>query len=209
MTLITLSTAGDALLRAASNEYLEAEVVQAAELIAAKSRCDKIIVTGMGKAGIIGRKFAATLSSMGIPAIWIHPGEAQHGDLGMVSECDLIVALSTSGKTYELMEMLTQARRFQTTHLLITANPHAQLSADHYVLLPKVDEVDAAGLVPTTSTTVMLAVCDEIAVRAADQRGYNRQTFAERHHGGYLGELARQEPHADMEYQESADLHKR
>jgi arabinose-5-phosphate isomerase len=147
-----------------------------------------VITTGMGKAGHIARKFSATLSSMGIPSHYVHPGEAAHGDLGQINPWDLIVALSTSGKTVEVIEFLRQVG--DNASVGISTYPE-NLNTDTLVKMPVMQEADEFDLVPTTSTTVMLAICDAISLKAGELTGFTKKVFADRHHGGYLGQKAR------------------
>jgi len=154
----------------------------------------RIITTGMGKAGHIARKFAATLASTGTPSMYVHPGEAAHGDLGILHKEDTIVAMSTSGKTTEVLSFLQQAGElFDLPCYMITSHPGSvpdRLIVGH-VLMPTVVEADPLQLVPTTSTILMLAICDEIAIQLMVVKNINVDDFAARHHGGYLGEAAR------------------
>src|SRR5918998_38732 len=155
-------------------------------LAAAKGR---VIVTGMGKSGHIGRKIAATLASTGTPAYYVHPGEASHGDLGMILGDDVIVALSWSGETAELADLVAYAKRFRLPLVAITANEASSLArqADACLALPKALEACPNGLAPTTSTTMQLVIGDALAVALLQQRGFTAEHFRVFHPGGKLG----------------------
>lgn len=149
----------------------------------------RIIVTGMGKSGHIARKIASSLTSMGLPAHFLHPAEASHGDLGMISEDDAVIALSKSGDTRELQDIVTYTRRFSVLLVAICGRKDARLvqEADFTVLLPDIAEAGALGLAPTTSTTMMLGFGDALAVALSEMAGNNAQSFGRYHPGGQLG----------------------
>jgi len=149
----------------------------------------RIIVSGMGKSGHIGRKAAATFASTGTPAYFVHPGEASHGDLGMVHETDVVLALSWSGEAPELSDIIAYTRRFAISLIAITSRQHSALgqAADVALVLPKMDEACPNGLAPTTSTTMQLAVCDALAVARLSARRFTAQEFRNFHPGGRLG----------------------
>jgi arabinose-5-phosphate isomerase len=149
----------------------------------------RVIVSGMGKSGHIGRKIAATLASTGTPAYFVHPGEASHGDLGMIQSGDAILALSWSGETAELADIITYSRRFSIGLVAITANADSTLGseADVCLCLPKAEEACPNGLAPTTSTTMQLALGDALAVALLEARGFTAQDFRRFHPGGKLG----------------------
>ncbi|HYE00096.1 MAG TPA: KpsF/GutQ family sugar-phosphate isomerase [Alphaproteobacteria bacterium] len=149
-----------------------------------------LVVTGMGKSGHIARKIAATLSSTGTPAIFVHPAEASHGDLGMVTGADAVIALSNSGETQELAAIVAFTRRFDIPLIGITSRPRSALAeqADVALLLPPVPEACPLGLAPTTSTTLMLALGDALAVALLERRGFSAQDFQVLHPGGKLGQ---------------------
>ena len=149
----------------------------------------RIIVTGMGKSGHIGRKLAATFASTGAPAYFVHPAEASHGDLGMIQAGDAILALSWSGETAELADIVTYSRRFGIPLVAITANAasNAGREADVCLELPKAEEACPNGLAPTTSTTMQLAIGDCLAVALLEARGFTAQDFRQYHPGGKLG----------------------
>lgn len=161
--------------------------VQAAQLIYA---CPgRVVVTGMGKSGHIGRKIAATLASTGTPAFFMHPGEAAHGDLGMVTPLDVLVAISNSGESSELLEILPAVKRMGTPIVAMTGKPSSRLAKLAQVHLDISVEKEACtlNLAPTTSTTVTLAMGDALAVALLDARGFREQDFALSHPGGALG----------------------
>ncbi len=160
---------------------------RAVELILAAS--GRVIVTGMGKSGHIGRKIAATLASTGQPAYFVHPGEASHGDLGMIQQGDVILALSWSGETSELADIITYSRRFQIGLISITSKSESALGseADVCLALPKSEEACPNGLAPTTSTTMQLALGDALAVALLEAKGFTAQDFRVFHPGGKLG----------------------
>jgi len=149
----------------------------------------RIVITGMGKSGHIGRKIAATLASTGAPAFFVHPGEASHGDLGMVTQADAILALSNSGDTSELSDFIHYSRRFTIPLISITSRKESTLSeaADVSLVLPKAQEACPLGLAPTTSTTMTLALGDALAVVLLERRGFSADDFQQFHPGGSLG----------------------
>lgn len=149
----------------------------------------RVIVSGMGKSGHVGRKIAATLASTGTPAHFVHPAEASHGDLGMVQPEDVVIALSWSGETAELAAIVGHTRRFRVGLIAITANADSALGreADVTLLLPKAEEACPNGLAPTTSTTMQMALGDALAVALLEARGFSRQDFFVYHPGGKLG----------------------
>lgn len=159
----------------------------AIELIAAAS--GRVIVTGMGKSGHVGRKIAATLASTGTPAHFVHPGEASHGDLGMIRTDDVIIALSWSGETRELADIVGYASRFAVPLIAVTSNARSALgkAADACLCLPKATEACPNGLAPTTSTTMQLALGDAIAIALLEGRGFSARDFSIFHPGGKLG----------------------
>lgn len=149
----------------------------------------RVIVTGMGKSGHIGRKIAATLASTGTPAHFVHPGEASHGDLGMITPQDAVIALSNSGKTTELGDIITYSKRYQIPLIAITGGKDSSLgsAADILLLLPEADEACPMGLAPTTSTTQTLALGDALAVALINKRNFSATDFKVFHPGGKLG----------------------
>ena len=173
-------------------QALGPEVANAAQTILnAKGR---IIVTGIGKSGHISRKIAATLSSTGTPAHFVHPAEASHGDLGMVTASDVVLAISFSGEAPELSDLIAYTRRFDIPLLAISGKADSALvrQADITMLLPPVTEACGTGVVPTTSTTLTLALGDALAVALMEHREFTAENFREFHPGGKLGaKLAR------------------
>jgi arabinose-5-phosphate isomerase len=149
----------------------------------------RVIVTGMGKSGHVARKIAATLASTGTPAYFVHPGEASHGDLGMIQAGDAILALSWSGETAELADIITYSRRFRIALIAMTANGESSLGreADICLVLPSAEEACPNGLAPTTSTTVQLVLGDALAIALLTTRGFTAQDFRIFHPGGKLG----------------------
>jgi arabinose-5-phosphate isomerase len=149
----------------------------------------RIIVTGMGKSGHVARKVAATFASTGSPSHYVHPAEASHGDLGMVRPEDVIIALSWSGETTELADIIGYAKRFRVPLIAITSNPESTLGrqAEVCLALPKAREACPNGLAPTTSTTMQLALGDALAVALLERRGFTAEHFRVFHPGGRLG----------------------
>lgn len=149
----------------------------------------RVVVTGMGKSGHVARKMAATLASTGTPAFFVHPGEASHGDLGMVTANDAVIALSNSGDTAELADIVGYTRRFLIPLIGITRRTRSALAeqADVALVLPQSPEACPLGLAPTTSTTMMLALGDAIAVALLERRGFSASDFKVFHPGGALG----------------------
>jgi arabinose-5-phosphate isomerase len=165
---------------------------------------DRVIVTGMGKSGHIARKIAATLASTGTPAFFVHPAEASHGDLGMIGERDVILALSNSGDTAELADLLAYSRRFRIPLIAMTSGKGSPLAtaADVTLLLPPVAEACPMGLAPTTSTTMMLALGDALALALLEHKGFSHSDYHALHPGGELGRQLLQV--ADLMHKDSA-----
>lgn len=154
----------------------------------------RVIVTGIGKSGHIARKIAATLASTGTPAQFVHPAEASHGDLGMVTQSDVVLAISNSGEAPELANMIAFSRRFNIPLVGITKAPESALGSECDVILqlPDLGEACGTGVVPTTSTTLTLAMGDALAVALMEHREFTAEHFREFHPGGKLGaQLAR------------------
>jgi arabinose-5-phosphate isomerase len=149
----------------------------------------RVVVTGIGKSGHVGRKIAATLASTGTPALFVHPAEASHGDLGMIAAGDVVLAISNSGETEELVALLPALRRLAVTLVAVTARPASTLARHaHQVLSCAVDhEACPLNLAPTTSTTAQMALGDALAVALLDARGFVEDDFARSHPGGVLG----------------------
>jgi arabinose-5-phosphate isomerase len=194
-TLSALRTLG---LERAGIAALEAALLEPASGLAARfdaavalitRATGRVIVTGMGKSGHVGRKIAATLASTGTPAYFVHPGEASHGDLGMIQSGDAILALSWSGETAELADIITYSRRYGIALVALTSNAESALGreADVCLDLPKSEEACPNGLAPTTSTTMPLVMGDALAVALLEARGFTAQDFRQFHPGGKLG----------------------
>ena len=168
------------------------DYVAAVELL---SRCrGKVISTGIGKAGHIARKFAATLCSTATPAVFIHPAEAAHGDLGLVDRHDVMIAFSTSGKSTEVLEILELSRHLGVTGIVgVTSHPDSDLRGLSDIVLDMgiIDEACPLNLTPSASIAVMLAISDAVALALMEVKGVTRQDWGLRHHGGYLGRAAR------------------
>jgi arabinose-5-phosphate isomerase len=149
----------------------------------------RVIVTGMGKSGHIGAKIAATLASTGTPAFFVHPAEASHGDMGMITPDDVSVALSWSGETAELRNIVFYSRRFRVPLVAITSRADSTLarSADVSLVLPRVEEACPHGLAPTTSTLIQLALGDVLSIALLENRGFTADDFLKFHPGGSLG----------------------
>ncbi len=149
----------------------------------------RVVVTGMGKSGLVGRKIAATLASTGTPALFVHPAEASHGDLGMIVAGDAVLALSNSGETAELADLIAHARRFALPLIGVTARPGSALAcaADVALILPAAEEACPMGMAPTTSTTMQMALGDALAVSLLTRRGFGPSDFRQIHPGGKLG----------------------
>ncbi|WP_432697959.1 KpsF/GutQ family sugar-phosphate isomerase [Marinobacterium sp. YM272] len=149
----------------------------------------RVIVTGMGKSGHIGNKIAATLASTGTPSFFVHPGEASHGDLGMFTRDDVVLALSNSGETAEVVTILPLIKRMQAPLISITAKPESTLSqaADVSLHIPVDREACPLGLAPTSSTTAQLVLGDALAIALLEARGFSAEDFAFSHPGGALG----------------------
>ena len=149
----------------------------------------RVMVTGIGKSGHVARKVAATLASTGTPAYFVHPAEASHGDLGMIRGGDAVLALSWSGESAELADIITYAKRFRIPLLAVTANPDSALGrqADLCLTLPHAEEACPNGLAPTTSTTMQLVLGDALAIALLEARGFSAHDFKLFHPGGKLG----------------------
>ena len=156
----------------------------------------KVIVSGMGKAGQIGMNISTTLSSTGTPSVFIHPSEAQHGDLGMVQKNDVLLLISNSGKTREILEFKQLADNLYNDLPLIslTGNNNSPLSkmSDESLFTGNPKEIGPLGLTPTTSTTVMTVVGDLLVVGMMEKIKFTREDYAKRHHSGYLGKKAKE-----------------
>lgn len=155
-----------------------------------KTRGNRLIVAGIGKSGHVAKKIVATLASTGTPSHFVHPGEASHGDLGMVMEGDVVLMLSNSGENPELSDLIHYTRRFNIPLVGMTGNKDSALArhADIVLLLPKMPEACPNGMAPTTSTTMMLALGDALAVALLERIGLTREQFGVFHPGGKLGQ---------------------
>ena len=155
----------------------------------------KIIVSGMGKAGEIGQNIATTFCSTGTPAVFLDPAAAQHGDIGIIQQFDVLLLISNSGETKEILELiqLSDALWNRLPIIAITSNPHSPLAKEADVVLQtgNPDEVCPLGMSPTTSTTVMTVIGDVLIAMTMHRIGFTKEDYAKRHHGGYLGEKAR------------------
>lgn len=149
----------------------------------------RIILTGMGKSGIIARKISASLSSTGSPSYFLHPAEASHGDMGLITKDDIVVAISNGGESKELADVINYCRRFAVPLIGITKNPQSSLgrSADYVLRLPDSPEADTLGLAPTSSTTATLVLGDIITVALMSRKRFTKADFQARHPGGKLG----------------------
>ena len=156
----------------------------------------KLVTSGMGKAGQIAMNIATTFCSTGTPSVFLHPSEAQHGDLGILQENDLLLLISNSGKTREIIELTDLAERLNPNlkKIVITGNPDSPLAeaADICIATGHPDEVCPLGMTPTTSTTVMTVIGDILVVETMKQTGFTIEEYSKRHHGGYLGERSRE-----------------
>ena len=183
----TLAIEADAIVALHARLGDDSSFVDAARLIYAGT--GRVVVSGMGKSGHIGRKIAATLSSTGTPAFFMHPGEAAHGDLGMVTANDILIAISNSGESSELLDILPAVKRLGARVIAMTGKPASRLArlADVHLNIAVAKEACTLNLAPTTSTTVTLAMGDALAVALLDVRGFREQDFALSHPGGALG----------------------
>jgi arabinose-5-phosphate isomerase len=180
---------GISALAAAIRDGLRGPLIAAVEMIRrAKGR---LIVTGMGKSGHIGRKIAATFASTGTPAFFVHPGEASHGDLGMITADDVIMGLSWSGETVELKDLIDYSRRFRIGLIAVTAKRDSALaqSADVVLILPHAREACPHNLAPTTSSLMQLALGDVLAIALLESRGFTALDYRMLHPGGRLGAM--------------------
>lgn len=171
---------------------------QAVELIVEQvyRKKGKLVTSGMGKAGQIAMNIATTFCSTGIPSVFLHPSEAQHGDLGILQENDVLLLISNSGKTREIVELTELANRLNPDlkKIVITGNPESPLAkaADICLATGHPDEVCLLGMTPTTSTTVMTVIGDILVVETMRKTGFTIEEYSKRHHGGYLGERSRE-----------------
>ncbi|MFA5393759.1 MAG: KpsF/GutQ family sugar-phosphate isomerase [Candidatus Ratteibacteria bacterium] len=166
---------------------LDEKFKEAVEKIAACT--GRVVITGMGKSGIIGRKIAATLSSTGTPSLFLHPAEAVHGDLGMINREDIVLAISNSGKTEEVLRILSAIKQIGAKLIVITGNQQSPMAAAaETVLRLKIEnEADSFGLVPTSSTAALLVLGDALALSVLERKGFRKKDYAFFHPGGELG----------------------
>lgn len=169
------------------SDALDGSFTKALEILFAVT--GRVVVTGMGKSGHVARKISATLASTGTPSHYVHPAEASHGDMGMITRSDAVLALSNSGETPELGDLVDYCRRFRIPLIALTGKPGSTLASnsDCALILPAVAEACPMGLAPTTSTTAMLAMGDALAVALLERRGFTTEDFQVLHPGGKLG----------------------
>lgn len=188
---------GRAILRAEAqailtlSEALDESFHSAVQLILDMPREGRVIVSGMGKAGFIGMKISATLASTGLPSFFLHPAEAVHGDLGRYTKCDVALILSNSGETYEVLRVLPHVKRMGCSTIAITGSAESSLGrhSDVTLAIGKIAEAGPLGVAPTTSTTLMLALGDALAMAVLKNRGLTHEEFAALHPAGNLGRL--------------------
>ena len=168
---------------------LDNSLTQALDLM--QKTTGRVIITGMGKSGHVGSKIAATMASTGTPSFFVHPGEASHGDLGMISDDDVIIAISYSGESRELSDILMYAKRRNIPLIAITRNPESALGKNSSLVLKLPDNGEACplGLAPTSSTTATIVLGDVLAVDLMERRGFSATDFRQRHPGGKLGSI--------------------
>mgnify|MGYP002624262914 CR=1 FL=1 len=168
---------------------LDESLVKALDLM--QSTKGRVIVTGMGKSGHIGRKIAATLASTGTPSFFVHPAEASHGDLGMLTTDDVVVAISNGGESKELSDILLYCKRYGISLIAITKNPNSTLGKAGDILLRLPDDGEACplGLAPTSSTTATLVLGDVLAIALMERKGFSASNYKQRHPGGKLGAI--------------------
>lgn len=174
-------------------DKIDENFARAAELI--KECAGRIVITGVGKSGHIGRKSAATFASMGAPAFFMHAAEGVHGDLGMITERDVVIMISNSGETEEVLNIILPIQQMGAKIIAITGRSKSTLSKNSDIVLDigVCREADHLGLAPTCSTTATLAMCDALAVAVAVAREFTAADFARRHPGGSLGRKLRGE----------------
>jgi arabinose-5-phosphate isomerase len=161
-----------------------------AKVVQALDQCQgHVVVTGMGKSGLIGQKIAATFSSIGVPSVFLHAAEASHGDVGILSRGDVVIAISNSGETEEIVKLLPTLNRIKCSLIAMTGNPASTLAkrCDHLLNISVQEEACSIGLIPTSSTTAALAMGDALAMAILDLRGFREEDFALNHPGGSLG----------------------
>jgi len=165
------------------------------DAITAIVRCrGKVFTTGIGKAGYVARKAASTFSTTGTPSVFLHPADASHGDVGVVSHGDILLGFSNSGKTREVLETVRFCRHLGVASVIsVTAVSDSPLANESDIVLEigAIKEPCPFGLTPTASTSAMVALADALALTAMEERGFTKEDFAARHHGGYLGQRSR------------------
>ncbi len=168
-------------------DRLDESFVRAVEVIYSSS--GRVVITGMGKSGLVGKKIAATLASTGTPSFFLHPAEAGHGDLGMVTSKDIVIAISNSGETREILDLIPFLKRFNLTVISFTGNPNSTLAraADINLDVSVKEEACHISMIPTASTTAAMAMGDALAVALLSKRGFNESDFAFLHPGGTIG----------------------
>jgi arabinose-5-phosphate isomerase len=185
--------------RAVLNIPVEDGFVKAIDLIyqSVHVKKGKLVASGMGKAGQIAANIATTFSSTGTPAVFLHPSDSQHGDLGVVQQNDVLLFISNSGKTREIIELVELANRLHPglPLILISSNQEGELvkKADAFIFTGNPQEVCPLGLTPTTSTTIMTVIGDALVVSMMNKIGFTAEDYAKRHHGGYLGDKSREQ----------------
>ena len=183
--------------KAIKNIPVDGKIEEVVNIIYQKVHIDygKVIISGMGKAGQIGMNIATTLSSTGTPAAFIHPSEAQHGDLGLIQKNDVLILISNSGKTREIIEFQELANQLYNnlSVIALTGDLNSQLAkvSDECLFTGNPKEICPLGLTPTTSTTVMTVVGDILVVSMMKKINFSKKDYAKRHHSGYLGEKAK------------------
>ena len=183
--------------KAIKNIPIDGKIEEVVNIIYQKVHIDygKVIISGMGKAGQIGMNIATTLSSTGTPAAFIHPSEAQHGDLGLIQKNDVLILISNSGKTREIIEFQELANQLYNnlTVIALTGDLNSKLAkvSDECLFTGNPKEICPLGLTPTTSTTVMTVVGDILVVSMMKKINFSKKDYAKRHHSGYLGEKAK------------------
>ena len=184
-------------IEAIQNIPIDGIIDDAIDLIIEKAhkKHGKVVVSGMGKAGQIGNNIATTLCSTGTTAVFMHPSEAQHGDLGLIQPNDVLFLISNSGKTREILELECLAKNLypNVPIICLTGNPDSELAKVSNVILHtgNPEEICPLGLTPTTSTTVMTVVGDVLVVLLMEKIGFTKEAYAKRHHSGYLGQKSR------------------
>jgi arabinose-5-phosphate isomerase len=185
--------------QAINNIPVEDDFLKAIELIYQQvhEKRGKLVASGMGKAGQIALNIATTFSSTGTPSVFLHPSDSQHGDLGVLQENDILLLISNSGKTREIIELVDLAENLHPglPLIVISSNPEGILAknADAFIYTGNPKEVCPLGLSPTTSTTVMTVIGDALVVTMMNKIGFTSEDYAKRHHGGYLGHKSRKQ----------------